>query len=127
MSSMHFLVPVVFHCISLYSNMCMYSHSMALSLCLPLQWMAAGESGVSGQRVVRTARGSAAESVRLRSPSMGGDCVTGWQWLQKTAQAASVHRVGNISSTLHWLKRRKRYSGLAPLLLVPLCSLTVSS
>lgn len=102
---MHFLVPVVFHCISLYSNMCMYSHSMALSLCLPLQWMAAGESGVSGQRVVRTARGSAAESVRLRSPSMGGDCVTGWQWLQKTAQAASVHRVGNISSTLHWLKR----------------------
>lgn len=70
--------------------------------------MAAGESGVSGQCVVWTVRGSAAESAQLRSPSMGDGCVTGWRWLQTTAQAASVHRVGNTKSTLHWLKRRKR-------------------
>lgn len=68
------------------------------------QWMAAGESGASGRRVVQTARDSAAESVRRRSQNTEDACATGWRWLQTTAPAASAHRVGNIS----WVTTRKK-------------------
>lgn len=75
-----------------------------LFLCLVPQSMAAGASGASGHCAVRAARGSAAEIARLRSPNMEDGCVTGWQWRQTTAPAASAHRVGDVGllSPLVW-------------------------
>ncbi|TDH02271.1 hypothetical protein EPR50_G00171390 [Perca flavescens] len=64
-----------------------------------VQWMVAGESGASGQCVVQTVRGSAAESVQLRSPNMEDGCVMGWHWLQTTAPAASAHRIESCYMT----------------------------
>lgn len=85
---------------------CILKHSF---LYVTPQLMAAGESGASGRRVVRTARGSAAESARLRSPNTEDGCVTGWHWRLKTARAACAHRVGNTTTTsLHWFTMRKR-------------------
>lgn len=92
-----------------------------------IQWMAAGESGASGRCAVRTARGSAAESARRRSPNMEAGCATGWRWLQTTALAASAHRVGNISISIsiYWFMTLEEGGGDS-LLSVPLCSGTVS-
>lgn len=70
------------------------------SLCLGPQSTAAGESGPCGPCAAPTARGSAAESAPLPSPSTEGGCVTGWRWLQTTAPAASAHRVGTISVSI---------------------------
>lgn len=93
-----------------------------------VQWMAAGESGASGRCAVRTARGSAAESARRRSPNMEAGCATGWRWLQTTALAASAHRVGNISISIsiYWFMTLEEGGGGDSLLSVPLCSGTVS-
>lgn len=86
-------------CILVFLNLC---------ICLIPQLMAAGESGACGLCAVQTVRGSAAESVQLQSPNMVDGCVTGWRWLPTTAPAASAHKVGNITTSLHILTKRKR-------------------
>lgn len=71
---------------------------LTVCVCVCPQWTAAGASGASGRSAAPSARGSAAESARPRSPNTEGGCVTGRRWPQRTAPAACAHRVSHTPS-----------------------------